>query len=271
MKLKLIDKIRELIYSKGVKSRNVVSLQEVNIATVNSCTRKCRYCYHGSYKQTAVKFMKEEVFLKILKDLKDLNFKGIISPFEGNEPLLDKRLPDFVRLIFETLPETKCFVFTNGDLLTSEIAKKLFDAGLKEIFVSMHDKKNEEKVKKMIKIFGEDRIKISYMYQMKPEDLHNFAGVVKNDLVSQNKYNKNNCVLPFRQLVIDVNGNVNLCCIDIADRISFGNVKNKSVGDIFYKDEKLNNIRKSLNKNNRLGMPICKACSFNGQASLLEI
>jgi MoaA/NifB/PqqE/SkfB family radical SAM enzyme len=247
-------------------------LMEVNIQTVNSCTRKCEYCYYGNRRTKApVRFMDVELFQKILDDLSEAGFNGIISPFEGNEPLLDNRLPLLVKRISDTLHEAKSLIYTNGDLITSERTRELLDAGLSVVYVSLHDKKNEEKANELAGVFGEKRIVVQKMYEMKPSDLHNFAGVVENDLVSQVLASRRNCVLPFRQLVIDTEGNVNLCCVDIADRISFGNARDRSVVDIFYKSTKLNLYRLMLNHKRRCFLRICKNCSFPGITDILRI
>jgi len=249
-----------------------VDLREVNISTVNFCTRKCPYCYFGQIDKSKIKvrFMSLDLFKKILVDLKKANFEGVVSPFEGNEPLLDKRMPELVKMISKILPQAKSFIFSNGDLANEDIIKKLFKAGLSRIVFSLHDKKNEKLANDLVKKYSHDKVQISKMYGLDPESLHNFAGVVKNDLVSQRNYRNANCVLPFRQMVIDVNGNVNLCCVDIADRISFGNAKDRSAVDIFYHNKKLNNIREQLNKCVRRN-PICARCSFPGVLEIINL
>jgi hypothetical protein len=107
------------------------------------------------------------------------------------------------------------------------------------------------------------------MYLHHPPDYHNFAGIIKNKLVSQKLFPFSNCDLPFRQLVIDVNGNVNLCCVDIADRITFANARYHSVVDIFYHHPLLNLIRRQLNQNQRR-LPICQHCSYPGNSPITK-
>jgi len=246
----------------------IVDLYEVSISTLDGCTRKCAYCKYGSMRNNKRKrIMDEWVFEKILYDLREINFSGIISPFEGNEPLLDSRIFRFIEKIANMLPNSKSFIYTNGDLLTEGVLSDLFNSGLKKVFISLHVNFKLSYFNYLCELFGNDRIEITKYYELdKRIHFHNFAGLIKNNIVSQNLYPNNGCYLPFRQLVIDPEGFVGLCCVDIADKCTFQNVKNKSVIDIFYYNEKLNEIRAKLSKNSREGLKYCSQCSFHGNS-----
>jgi len=247
----------------------IPKLLEVSITTVNRCTRRCPYCYYGTAlaAKQKPKIMPLKIFKKILKDLQTIDYDQLISPFEGNEPLLDPRLPSLVSLIHQYLPRAKSFIFTNGDLLTIPLAQRLFRSGLSKIFISLHDQKHEKRLLSLVKIVGVKKFGFYPMYQLDTSGYHNFAGIINTPLVNQKKYPHNGCDLPFRQLVIDVNGNVNLCCVDIADRVSFGNVIHHSVVDIFYHHPRLNYLRQQLNHKHR-SLPPCRQCSYSGNSPI---
>jgi hypothetical protein len=61
-----------------------------------------------------------------------------LSLFLMNEPLLDKRLPDWVARARAALPATTLGLFSNGSPLTAALARRLADAGLDELCVSVH-------------------------------------------------------------------------------------------------------------------------------------
>ncbi|HKB16133.1 MAG TPA: radical SAM protein, partial [Planctomycetota bacterium] len=61
-----------------------------------------------------------------------------LSLFLMNEPLLDRRLPEFVRRAKARLPGTATVIFTNGSALTERCARALHAAGLDEIDLSVH-------------------------------------------------------------------------------------------------------------------------------------
>jgi len=48
--------------------------------------------------------MSEQLFEKILSDLQEINFSGIISSFEGHEPLPDRGIFHFIEMISTKLP-----------------------------------------------------------------------------------------------------------------------------------------------------------------------
>lgn len=59
-----------------------------------------------------------------------------LKPFLMNEPLLDHRLPDFIRYAREHLPEANIGFSTNGQLLEGEVAERLLNSGVTEILVN---------------------------------------------------------------------------------------------------------------------------------------
>ncbi|MCK7495046.1 MAG: radical SAM protein [Comamonadaceae bacterium] len=102
-------------------------IEEVNIETVNTCTRKCPYCKFGLDRKWEPRVMDREVFEKILSDLRAAGYDGLIGPFVNNEPLMDKRMASFIGMITRELPSARSYLFTNGDLLDRERLHGLFE------------------------------------------------------------------------------------------------------------------------------------------------
>jgi len=75
-------------------------------------------------------------YCKIIDELATLRPRRI-SPYLMNEPLLDRRLPEFVHYASERVPEATTLVTTNGTGLTEELGAALLDAGLKRLKVSL--------------------------------------------------------------------------------------------------------------------------------------
>jgi hypothetical protein len=61
-----------------------------------------------------------------------------VSLFLMNEPLLDQRLPEWLALARAALPRATLGLFSNGSPLTLPLARRLADAGLDELCVSVH-------------------------------------------------------------------------------------------------------------------------------------
>jgi MoaA/NifB/PqqE/SkfB family radical SAM enzyme len=80
--------------------------------------------------------MDPALFRKIVDDLAEIRPRRV-SPYLMNEPLLDPRLPEFVRYIAGKIPDTTTLVTTNGVCLDEACTTALIDAGLKRIKVSL--------------------------------------------------------------------------------------------------------------------------------------
>jgi radical SAM protein with 4Fe4S-binding SPASM domain len=231
---------------------------------MNSCNRKCPYCKYGQDKPFKHVVMSDDLFHKILYDLSDIDFEGIISPFNDNEPMLDNRIFKFIESIERILPRSKIFMFSNGDLLDENKIKHLFDSGLDRLHISLHDSRKLNDIESWLNDDNYEKIRICKMYECSKDGFHNFAGEIESDLVNQTLYLDYGCVLPFRHLVVNSDGTVDLCCVDIGNNARFGNAKDRSIVDIFYNDEDLNRIRKQLAMKDRRDIFPCNKCSFHG-------
>jgi hypothetical protein len=113
---------------------------KVQIQTTTRCNAACAMCPYPVVTQEpdfehAV--MSEERFLRILGDLRQGGVERL-SLFLMNEPLLDRRLPRWLRRAREALPDCVLGLFTNGAALDGRRARELAEAGLDELCVSVH-------------------------------------------------------------------------------------------------------------------------------------
>jgi len=247
-----------------------VELYEVNIATNNLCNRRCAYCKFGQERPWERATMPEELFEKILSDLAAVDFSGILSPFANNEPLLDKRMCRLVGRAHTVLPKARLFLFSNGDLLDRRAMELLFEAGLSKLFLSLHDPGRLAEHEESARALG-DQVQIVKFYELGRASFHNFAGTVHSSAVTDEPSLDRGCCLPFRQLVINAQGTVDLCCADIYSERVFGDARNRSVVDIFFNDPELNLLRAGLAKGDRRGLNPCERCSFGGTAARLVV
>jgi len=249
-----------------------LSIEEVNIETMNACTRRCTYCKFGLERKWQKKVMSEDVFEKILLDLKAIDYSGLIGPFVNNEPLLDKRITYFIKRISIVLPKAGSYLFTNGDLLDMALLRSLFEAGLRKIFISAHSDGRTGDFIEMLRHFGEKRVSLMKFTEVdKTEAFHNRGGSIKSDIVKQTLFPDEGCCLPFRQIVINPDGAVFLCCCDFYYDEAFDTVIRRSAVDIFLKNKKLNEIRERLARKTRRGLALCEHCSVPGYAPLLSL
>jgi MoaA/NifB/PqqE/SkfB family radical SAM enzyme len=83
--------------------------------------------------------MPEEIFDKIISDLKEQDYSNLLYLYCTNEPLLDRRMPRLIKKASIALPKAKIYIFSNGDLATQEIIQEYFDNGLTHFVFSIHN------------------------------------------------------------------------------------------------------------------------------------
>jgi radical SAM protein with 4Fe4S-binding SPASM domain len=96
-----------------------------------------------------------------------------------------------------------------------------------------------------------------------------FAGVDYSTLVSDDskdiegkpKKSLEVCIQPFNSLFIHASGNVSACCTDYLEEITFGNVFNESLMNI-WNGEKLNTFRAMHLKKMRKKHLQCQSCGY---------
>lgn len=101
----------------------------------DACNMNCLHCgSHASPKNK--RFLDTGLVKKVLDEVaNEYDTENILVCFSGGEPLLH---PDFLELISYASNKGFCAGMTsNGTLITEEIAKKLADAGLKSVSISI--------------------------------------------------------------------------------------------------------------------------------------
>ncbi len=120
----------------------------VYIEQTKYCNFKCFYCIHSTRDEAGGEFQKlghsmehmgMEFYRKILEDLKEFPSGGIKRiVFSGlGEPLMNPKLPEFVRLASEARIADRVEVITNGLLLTPAVSDALIAGGITNINVSV--------------------------------------------------------------------------------------------------------------------------------------
>lgn len=239
----------------------------VNIETVNRCNSTCDFCpaNRNDDKRPYAK-MSEEVFIKIIQDLKAWNYKGMISLYVNNEPLIDSRIIDFHKYVREQLPDCKIKFFTNGLLLNVNKFRELIPyidymtinnygedtrlhKNIQEVYNEIKTHVNDYKDKKIV-------INVRYIHDI----LTNRAGEAPNKKGSLTII-KEPCLFPYTDMTIFANGKVGICCNDATEKTNLGNVREDTVENIWKKEEGVcySLIRKNICKG-RDGWAFCRHC-----------
>ena len=255
---------------------------EVRIETINACNSTCSFCAMNIYSEetkirTTVR-MDEVLFEKIIKELHDEKFNGDLKFYTNNEPLLDRRLTDFVRQAKNDIPNVRRIqIDTNGILLTEEVGINLIEAGINYLHINDYSKdlkgginKKKEKIRsiyvKLKKRFP--NIHIVHLYRLLEEVLDTRGGHAPNNRLVLAKAPKVSCGYPFYQFPITSNGNVGLCCVDTEFEEPLGNVNHDSIKSI-WQSESYTEFRRDLTLGNR-NKKLCSQCLFNGHAPAMR-
>jgi hypothetical protein len=111
----------------------------LQIQTVTGCNADCVFCPYGSTHDDQPRGrMADGLFGRLIEEAAGHDVRRI-SPYLMNEPLLDRALPDRIRIINRAIPGCKVVLTTNGHFLTPEVAEALLDLGdgLHELYVSV--------------------------------------------------------------------------------------------------------------------------------------
>ena len=196
-----------------------------------------------------------------------VEYKGGIGISGFGEPLLHTSIADIVEAIRSYLPNLSRFdIITNGDVLTSDKAAELIDAGVTNILVNLYD--GPQQIKKFEKLFSQahtDKYMLRHHYHGPEKDyglnINNRAGAVKGREIQTPL--KNSCYLPFYKFVIDWNGDILLCPQDWDRKSDLNlNINTHTIPEIWF-SEKIVKYRKLLISKDRSMSP-CSTCDCNG-------
>ena len=259
---KHIDKIED-------SDNPIDAILAVEINTTELCNRKCVFCPRVDeqvYPNQNLN-MSREIAKKIAKRLSDVEYIGRISFSGYGENLLNK---EFCNIIQEFRKENDKSVIecnTNGDLLSAELVKKLFESGLSSIYVNLYS--DDLSIDKINSIFAEagiseDRWMIRDHTNHKEYGLYlnNRSGMLKGAEKTVEEVKNRPCYYPFYKMMVDWNANVLFCTNDWGRKRIIGNLVHHSVQEIWLCEE-MEEIRKNLIKGRRVSEP-CKSCSVRG-------
>ncbi|OHD56129.1 MAG: hypothetical protein A2096_16595 [Spirochaetes bacterium GWF1_41_5] len=208
--------------------------------------------------------MNEDTFHRIIDQLAEIKYSGTLMYHLYNEPLHDKRLPEFISYATKKLPQAVSRVCTNGDFLDMEMADKLIASGTAEIAVTDHNKVAgilASKLKSVIAKYPE----YIHVNRIAESFLNNRGGAV----ILEKESTRDNCIIVYEEVKIDYQGNVLLCTADFYRSKIFGNINREHIIDIWKHPEYIR-IRKNLRRG-IADLAICRACSNLKKSKKLDV
>ncbi len=277
--------------------KNVVERpDEVQIETTNRCNARCVFCHHPRMRRPSTD-MSDELFMKLLQDLKEVKPKAV-HPFANGEMFLDKKIFERLDLINQELPDTGIVVFTNGFLLDEARADKLarvknirminfslngFDRDDYKERVGLDLDRVVKNIKNVLRLNAErqfaDKIVVAsvefgkeargknkeYNDAFRKFCMDNFPGA---EVKVGYKYNYISRIFSFRgfrdihcprlkSMVVLANGLVALCCMDMEGEYILGNANERSLTDIYN-----GMLAREYRRNRKSRMVPCRECNM---------
>jgi radical SAM protein with 4Fe4S-binding SPASM domain len=235
--------------------------EKISIESNSFCNRSCSFCTRSMDNREKAR-MPEELIHKVLYELAEIEYKGLISFHFYNEVFTDKRIFSF----FEKCQELNLYnyVVTNGDFLTKDIVERLSKYNIKEFALSVYDWKTEKEFEEKCNAFNSE-LKLKdypwdYYIVKGGDDFGNRAGNVQ--------YKEEELTLPIKaacskiEKKIDVryDGSVVMCCMDYYGKHKIGDIRNENIVDIWYGEVRQKQI-KDLRKGLRKSYELCSKCS----------
>jgi radical SAM protein with 4Fe4S-binding SPASM domain len=216
----------------------------VEIEIHSFCNRKCSWCPNRYIDRTKFEAMPEDTYIKVLNDLRSVDYKGTISFSRYNEPMSDIDLLKLrLRQAREILPDVKLVSNTNGDFLSKENLDGLL---IDELTIMDYDNKGNEPCSHKLENCGVVVTEIDYPFirgQYGDMNVLYYVDWPKNAKIEDRggslieysgKLRNKPCHEPRHFVGIDYNGNVMPCCHMRSDnpkhhRYSLGNIHDSSI------------------------------------------
>jgi radical SAM protein with 4Fe4S-binding SPASM domain len=239
----------------------------VEIEVNSMCNRKCTYCPNVTDKRPPA-YMDETLFQKVIDELGAIGFDGRVSYHFYGEPLLDKRLPRMVEYTTKVAPRSASEIYSNGDFLTLDVFRRYLAVGLEHFLITQHDNVVPANLQEILDKASPAEQKHLTIRFAKDRLLINRSGLIKG-LAAVDHAITAPCDWPLTTIVITAAGNVVLCCNDYYETEVIGNIKERSLTEIWC-DDRFEEFRRALSRGDRWISPLCENCDYVPAASRLK-
>ena len=251
----------------------------IHLETRARCNSACSFCLANIKDDPREDLlMSNELILKIIKELNQIDYSNRISFYSNNEPFLDKRIIEIIKNTRKQVPKAYLEIKSNGIGLKIEKIIESFNAGLDTLYINDYTDNSEhspniQRLKNTLKSIR--RFKGHYksraakynnriiIYKRRiNEQLDTRAGTSPNANSIKSPLNLP-CFTSCEKMVISPEGYVTVCSEDFFYSIRMGDVNKQNIIDI-WNSEKFNTFRTELIKGNRNFHNACSKCDYKG-------
>lgn len=270
----------------------------VEFQTLSVCNAKCVFCPHALSPELIPHGRMEDGLIEKIAAECGRHLVGHINPYLTNEPLMDKRMPDILRLLRAKNPLSKTKINSNAQLLDKDMSRRVLDSGLSQIWFSVNGYSPESYRASMNLDFSTTMRNIDAFLALKRQSGRKRPGVrvttihttlVAHELEGAKRYwaerdvrfsihhmdnragdevrniapvehvRKPDCDLFLKQAYIVENGDMILCCHDWRRSVVLGNVAETSIKAVWNSQAFLDRIYEYY-AGNFANIEICRNC-----------
>ena len=227
----------------------------VEIEINHACNRNCSYCPNSALERLNQGEIAPSLYLKLMTELRGLEFDGRVSFHFYNEPLLHSDFEGVLATTRAQLPAARLELYSNGTRLDAERTGRLFEIGLNKLIVTQHEADVRHRFEEVYRSMRDPRI-IYRPYTA--VNLTNRGGLLNH--LGEGGLPLRPCHIPSEIVVVTVNGNVLPCFEDFNETLVMGNLNQQSLLEI-WNSERYTTFRDELRKGLRHRHGICSACN----------
>lgn len=248
---------------------------KLELSVTGLCSRRCVFCPRVDPKvyPNVREHLSESEHRRILNDLAEVEWRGTISYSGFGEPMLHPHFDSLIATARETLPDARLETVTNGDFLDSNRLRRLVDAGIDVIIVSLYDGPGQlDEFSRMRSDAGVSSDQMLLRIRYKPPEKHhgltisNRAGTVDLSYIGIEPLAEpmsHPCFYPHYSIFVEYDGEVLLCCNDWTKQKPLGNVHEAGLLEIWF-SPLMDAVRSELLAGNRQFSKPCRTCNVKG-------
>lgn len=238
----------------------------ISVETRSRCNMVCHFCpVNKSHDPRPLGYLPLKVIEKIANELAELNYQHTILLFGNNEPLLDERITEIIRLFRTCCPKSYIKILTNGTLVTLSKVVSLFEAGLSTLVVNNYTNGSHliEPVQDLLRNAEHFQYYDLRVSVRKVNEVLTTRGGIAPNRAPLLQPLPHFCALPFVDICVTYTGKAIVCCFDAVARSDFGDINVSTLKEIWCND-KFAEVRKSLLSRERAHSQLCANCDFDG-------
>ena len=284
-------------YKRAERFEALDNPPQLDIELNGGCNMKCPFCLHGYGEKRPNTLMPIERYKDLINEAVAFGVRGLKLNYI-NEPMLRKDLEECIDYA-KSAGILNVYMVTNGTLLNEKRRDSMLISGITKIFISVDavtpETYNKQRLSGKFNVvvqnildFIEERnrrklryplVRVSFLRNQlnihEEEAFQNFWAD-KVDMIAFQKMNDlpdlnsgliikndttevNSCNFPFKQLVVDYEGDILPCCKMGGKKLALGNIENMTLATAWNSD-KMKSLQLLHKENRWQENAVCKRC-----------